>query len=73
MSGLPLGEGKVIKMEKLKIGDIICVNGISCEIAEIINQEPYEWRNAYYIEFRDTNGIYRNWKQNYDGGFVIKK
>ena len=33
MSGLPLGEGKVIKVEKLKIGDIICVNGISCEIA----------------------------------------
>lgn len=57
----------------LEPGDKICVKGITCTIKEIVVQEPWEWRNAFYIEFRDTNGVYRSWKQNFDGGKVIPK
>jgi hypothetical protein len=30
-------------------------------------------RKAYYLEFRDTNGVYRSWKQNFDGGYAELK
>jgi len=53
---------------QLKIGDTIICQGIKATIAEITFQEPWEWRNAWYIEFTDTNGNYRNWKQEIDGG-----
>ena len=45
-------------MRDLKPGDVVHVQGIVCEIAEIAWQEPWDWREAYYLEFRDTNGIY---------------
>lgn len=61
------------KMRDLKPGDVIHAQGISCEIAEITYQEPWKWRNAYYVEFYDTNGVYRSWKQNLDGGYVELK
>ena len=57
-------------MRDLKPGDVVHVQGIVCEIAEIAWQEPWDWREAYYLEFRDTNGIYRSWKQNFDGGYA---
>lgn len=57
-------------MRDLRPGDKVHVNGITCEIAEITFQEPWEWREAYYLEFRDTNGVYRSWKQNFDGGYA---
>ena len=43
---------------------------MTVSIKDIAWQEPWEWRKAYYLEFRDTNGVYRSWKQNYDGGFA---
>ena len=43
------------------------------EIAQIMTQEPWEWRNAYYIEFKDTHGKYHFWKQKQDGGKAILK
>lgn len=67
---------------QLEVGDkIMCpvqfgmgtITDFTCEIGEIIYQEPWEWRNAYYLEFRDTNGTYRSWKQNIDGGQAILK
>ena len=61
---------RVISMRDLKPGDVVHVQGIVCEIAEIAWQEPWDWREAYYLEFRDTNGIYRSWKQNFDGGYA---
>ena len=60
----------VKKMRDLRPGDVVHCKGIVCTIKEIVWQEPWEWREAYYLEFRDTNGVYRSWKQNYDGGFA---
>lgn len=69
-------------MRQLEVGDkIMCpmdigrftITDFTVEIAEITYQEPWEWRNAYYLEFRDTNGVYRSWKQNIDGGKAILK
>lgn len=60
-------------MRDLKPGDIIHCCNITCEIKEIKYQEPWNWRNAYYIEFLDTNGNYRSWKQNFDGGYAELK
>ena len=37
-------------MRDLRPGDKVHVNGITCEIAEITFQEPWEWREAYYLE-----------------------
>lgn len=54
----------------LKVGDIIHCQGIIVTIKEIAWQEPWSMRNSYYLEFRDTNGVYRSWKQCYDGGYA---
>lgn len=62
------------KVERdLRPGDIIHCQGITCTIAEIAWQEPWEWRQSYYLEFTDTNGVYRSWKQKCDGGYAILK
>lgn len=60
-------------MRDLKKGDKIHCKGMICEIDRIVCQEPWEWRNAYYIEFYDVNGRYHNWKQNVDGGYADLK
>jgi hypothetical protein len=52
---------------------LLTITDFTCEIAEIHFQEPWSWRNAYYLEFTDTNGVYRSWKQNIDGGKAILK
>lgn len=64
---------KRLNGEPLQAGDIVHVQGITCTIKEITWQEPFEWRNAYYLEFRDTNGVYRSWKQNIDGGYAERE
>ena len=56
-------------MRDLRPGDVVHCQGITCIIKEITYQEPWEWREAYYLEFRDTDGVYRSWKQNFDGGY----
>ena len=43
-------------MRDLRRGDIIHVQGIICEISEIAWQEPWEWREAYYLEFSLCSG-----------------
>ena len=57
----------------LEIGDIVVCKGIRAEIASITFQEYWGEDEGFYIEFRDTNGNYRNWKQYIDGGYVIPK
>lgn len=56
----------------LNVG-LITISDFTCEIKEIIDQEPWEWRESYYIEFIDTNGVHRSWKQKFDGGKAILK
>ena len=58
---------------KLQAGDTIKTKGVTATIKEIAFQEPWEWREAWYLEFTDTNGIYRNWKQSCDGGKAYDK
>ena len=53
---------------QLRVGDTVKVMGIKATIASIAFQEPWEWREAWYLEFTDTNGVYRSWKQDIDGG-----
>lgn len=47
-------------MRDLRPGDVVHCQGIVCTIKEIVWQEPWEWREAYYLEFLDTNGVYRS-------------
>ena len=54
----------------LEIGDKVKCQGITCTIKEVAFQEYYEGY-GFVTEFRDTNGVYRNWKQWVDGGEVI--
>lgn len=61
---------------KLEVGDKICCQGITSEIAEILYQDfdKNDWSkedSSISIEFRDTNGVVRNWKAHLDGGYVI--
>ena len=58
-------------MRDLQVGDVVVCQGIMCTIAEIAWQEPWSMRNSYYLEFRDTDGVYRSWKQVQDGGRAI--
>lgn len=53
---------------QLEAGDTIKCQGITATIADIAFQEPWGWREAWYLEFTDTKGNYRSWKQNCDGG-----
>ena len=57
---------------ELEPGDTIVCKGIKATIKEIKYQEW--WADyGFIIEFIDTNGNYRNWKQCIDGGRVIPK
>ena len=55
---------------KLEPGDTIVCKGIRATIKEIKFQEYWD---SYITEFTDTNGNYRSWKQDIDGGKVIPK
>lgn len=55
-------------MRDLRPGDVIQCKGITCTIKEITMQESWSWRKSYYVEFVDTEGNYRSWKQNVDVG-----
>ena len=61
------------KNKELEAGDVVVCKGIQAEIAEITFQEYWGEKEGFYTEFRDTKGIYRNWKQWTDGGYVIPK
>lgn len=54
---------------KLEPGDKIVCQGIEATIAEIKYQEYWE-DEGFIVEFTDTNGVYRSWKQALDGRYV---
>lgn len=56
----------------LEPGDTIICKGIKTIIKEIMFQEYWEGY-GFITEFVDTNGVYRSWKQEVDGGKVIPK
>lgn len=60
---------------QLEVGDTVVIKemGVKATIAKISWQEPWRWWNSWYLEFTDTNGIYRSWKQIYDGGTAFDK
>lgn len=51
-------------------GDKIRCKGITVQVAEIIHQDDFG-SEGMEAEFFDTNGNCRNWKQRFDGGFVL--
>lgn len=55
---------------KARKGDIVECMGICATIDKILYQDF--WEN-WDIEFIDTNGNYRHWKQGFDGGRLIQK
>lgn len=74
------------ELQKVKVGDKVKAMGITSTIDTIHYIDVYaetghpSYRDAkdedtyyifYDIEFRDTNGVYRHWKSNSDGGELI--
>lgn len=57
--------------EKVK-GAIISALGITCVVDKVIyaHEEKVGTDAGWDIEFIDTNGQYRHWKQWYDGGEI---
>lgn len=62
---------------RLEPGDKINARGIIATIDRIMYQDSFIWNKGepriYDVEFIDTNGNYRHWKSNEDGGSVILK
>ena len=54
----------------LKSGDIIVAMGISVVVKEIIYQDYFNGK--WDVEFVDSEGKYRHWKQEFDGGDVVR-
>lgn len=55
---------------KARKGDKIHCMGITVEIDRILFYDYYE---TWDIEFIDTKGHYRHWKQDYDGGIFLPR
>lgn len=58
-------------MKSARKGDKIHCMGITVEIDRILYQDYYA--DAWDIEFFDTSGNYRHWKQSLDGGQLIRR
>lgn len=53
--------------EKIQKGDFIEVGSVRVEVKEVYGQNFF-FDDGYMVEFVDTKGVYRNWKQHKDGG-----
>ena len=54
-------------------GDSIVCGGVTVMVAEIVYQDESAMDGERDVEFIDTKGWYRHWKQSLDGGYVIRK
>jgi len=68
---IPEKDDFIVIQRQLRPNDEIVCRGMKCTIMTIKNQEPWDWRDAYFIEFLDTDGICRLWNQKFDGGKAI--
>lgn len=64
-------------LPKIEVGDKICSRGITKTVA-VIDDQYQDWdpkTQQYYYGFEGftTDGVYRSWKQYFDGGYLIKK
>ena len=57
-------------MKTARIGDKVSCMGITAEIGKLYYSDHYD--GQWDIEFVDTTGQYRHWKQIYDGGTYIR-
>lgn len=57
-------------MNTARIGDKIRSHGIEVTIGTLYYSDCYD--GVWDVEFIDTNGQYRHWKQQYDGGEYIR-
>ena len=55
----------------LKPGDMIDDGTLLCTIRRIYYQDGYD--GHWKVEFEDTNGLYHDWDEERDGGFVMYK
>lgn len=64
--------------KKVQVGTKISCQGIISQVKEIYYSDRYVepkgdvWCVFYDVEFRDTDGILRNWKSYYDGGHIVE-
>ncbi len=57
-------------METARIGDKIRSHGITVTIGKLYYSDC--WDGIWDVEFVDTDGNYRHWKQQFDGGEYIR-
>lgn len=57
--------------DSVKVGDTIVCNGLRATVATIHYQDYFD-ESGFNIEFTSTDGVYRSWKQNLDGGELIR-
>ena len=56
----------------IREGDKIVCMGMWVVVGEIIYQNEYAHEGERDLEFIDSKGQYRHWKQHFDGGYVVK-
>lgn len=55
-----------------EVGDCVYCKGVYAQIKKIEYQDHFG-EEGFDMEFTDTSGRYRSWKQRYDGGTLINK
>lgn len=57
---------------KVRVGDKIRAKGSTFTVKQILSYEDWGNDGGIYLEFVDTNNQYHYWKQDLDGGEVIR-
>ena len=57
----------------IKPGDTVHLNGNDYIVATVHYQFYDTITDCLQCEFIDTHGHYRNWKQEFDGGYLIRR